>query len=77
MISLAQISEARASLRQAYELACMIEGMDGFAPDNIIERHRAAFENQVTSMARKLGLEPGPGRRADGDEFELSITFGR
>ena len=67
MISLAQISEARASLRQAYELACMIEGMDGFAPDNIIERHRAAFENQANAIARKLGLTPGPRLAVDND----------
>lgn len=58
-----QIDRARQPLRQAYEIATMIEGMDGHAPDHIIDRHRQQLQFQFEQIAIRLGyrLEPiGP-----------------
>lgn len=53
--STAQIDKARPALRQAFEIAAMIEGMDGHAPDHIIDRHRQQFQFQFEQIAMRLG----------------------
>ncbi len=50
-----QIDSARGPLRQAYEIATMIEGMDGHAPDHIIDRHRQQLQFQFEQIAIRLG----------------------
>lgn len=53
--TVSQIDRARQPLRQAYEIATMIEGMDGHAPDHIIDRHRQQLQFQFEQIAIRLG----------------------
>jgi hypothetical protein len=55
--SVRQIDRARPSLRQAFEIAAMIEGMRGYAPEIPVDRHRQQLVFQLEQAASALGLE--------------------
>lgn len=57
MIPVKRINDTRALLRQAYELSVQIEAIDGFASDQLVERHRLSFQSQMEQIASRLGFD--------------------
>jgi hypothetical protein len=60
--SVRQIDRARPSLRQAFEIAAMIEGMRGYAPEIPVDRHRQQLVFQLEQAAAALGMQIIPNK---------------
>ena len=54
--SVRQIDRAKPCLRQALDIASMIEGMEGYAPISVVDRHRQQFLFQMERAAAALGI---------------------
>lgn len=60
--SVRQIDRARPSLRQAFEIAAMVEGLGDYGPEIVVDRYRRQFLFQIERAAAALGMQIIPNK---------------
>jgi hypothetical protein len=79
--STTQIDNATVPLRQALTLAIQVEAICSYAPDYVVDAHKAQLLHNLHDVARALGLElasrSSPRLAVDNDADDQPITMGR